>query len=682
MSTPLTVTFDSVTKRFGAVVANDTVSCEVAAGSFHAFLGENGAGKSTLMKILSGCYQPDSGRILLSRSPVVFRSPSDARDAGIGMVYQHFTLIPSMTVLDNILLGDPRVSPLLRRRSLGERVESEAKRLGFHFDLSAPVWRLGVSERQKVEIFKLLWRDAHVLILDEPTSQLAPFEAEDVLTIMSNLAKDGRTILMVSHNIEEVLRFSSHISVLRRGRCVATVDSRSVRVQELAGMMVGALQTQVSRSPRAQSTSVPVLSLKDVTVRSASDRRPLTDITLDIYSGEILGVAGVAGSGQDELAAILTGHLRPDRGTLLLKGKAHSWETLQDLTTSAAHVPADPRNDGSVQRLSLLDNLFLRDIHHSRFHQGPFLRMTAMQDEAKARLDRFQVQPDDPDLPCSALSGGNLQRLILARELASQSSLLVAVNPTAGLDLAAARTIQEELRDYASEGNAVVFISHDLPELLVTCDRILVLCAGEVVGIEPAAKLDSESLGLLMGGVKAEIVHVLTAPQVNIYTAGNTAIRTVLLQFLDSPNWWQRRLAAQIGLRVFGPEDLPKLRARFEGEDHDETKVWLSLALARVGNEVHLEDLVSVFDQNPDGFVDAQRQLLRSEDYTSVKSAIQARLLNGSAPWESVLGLLVLKHLGVILDGALAKVLKTSNCATVARLASKSLAEEGRGGLQ
>lgn len=584
MSVPVTIKFDSVTKRFGAVVANDAIRCEVATGGIHAFLGENGAGKSTLMKVLSGCYQPDSGRILLNGSPVAFRSPSHARDAGIGMVYQHFTLIPSMTVLDNILLGDPRVPFLLRRRSLEERIESKAKRLGFNFDLSSPVWQLSISERQKVEIFKLLWRDARVLILDEPTSQLAPFEAEDILTIMSNLAKDGRTVLMVSHNIEEVLRFSSQISVLRKGRCIATVDSRSVRAQELARLMVGTLPSQTSRS-REMQPSEPVLSLRDVAVRSTSDHRPLTDVTLDIYSGEVLGVAGVTGSGQDELVAILTGHLRPNRGSLLIKGEVRSWECLRGIASSVAHVPADPRNNGSVQCLSLLDNLFLRDIGGPRFCLGPFLRRSIMRDEARTRLGWFQVRPNDPDLPCSALSGGNLQRLVIARELAFQSSILVAVNPTAGLDLAAAKNVRDELRAHASRGNAIVLVSHDLPDLLATCDRIMVLCAGKVTGIESSENLNAESLGLLMGGVEADTVRALTDLQVGTCEEGKTELRAALHQLLDSPDWWQRRLASQIGLRVFGSEDFPRVQARFQEEDHDEVRVWMSLVLARIGGE-------------------------------------------------------------------------------------------------
>jgi ABC-type uncharacterized transport system ATPase subunit len=675
-----TVAFDHVTKRFGTVLANDSISCDVAASGIHAFLGENGAGKSTLMKVLSGCYKPDSGRVLLNGRPAVFRSPSDAQNAGVGMVYQHFTLVQSMTILDNIILGDLRLPLLLRRRSLRDRVHAELNHHGFNFDLSSPAWRLRPAERQKVEIFKLLWRDARVLILDEPTSQLAPFEAEDILTIMSNLAKDGKIVLMVSHNIEEVLRFSCRITVLRKGRSVATVDSQSAQVQELARLMVGELPSRTPRTAGLRSAG-PVMSLRNITVHASSDKRALTDLSLDIYSGEVLGVAGVSGSGQDELVSILTGQLVPDRGLLLVNGNAHPWETLREVKTSVAHVPSDPRNDGSVQRLSLLDNLFLRDIKRSRFLWGPILRKAAMREEAAIRLDRLQVRPNDPGLPCSMLSGGNLQRLILARELGSEASVLVAVNPCAGLDPAAARTVREELQAHSRKGNAVILISQDLAELLNTSDRILVLCGGEIAGVEQSQTLDSESLGLLMGGVKAEIVRALMDTHIDGMGDGNAELRTAIHSLLYSPDWWQRRLAAQIALRLFVKDDLPSLLSRLAEEDHEEARVWMLLVLARIGDESHLEALINKFNEKPPAFVEAQRKLVRSEDYASMRSIVLHRLTNGAAPWECVLGLLVLRHLGETLDHRTTDALSASTSATIARLAEghSAISQEGQG---
>ncbi len=640
-TTHVAVAFDSVTKRFGKVLANDGISCEVAQGGIHSFLGENGAGKSTLMKILSGSYHPDAGSVVLNGEPVAFNSAFEALKAGIGMVYQHFTLARSMTVLDNILLGDCNSSFFINRKLLKEQAEEKAKSFGFDFDLNMPVWKLSISECQKLEIFKLLWKNVRILILDEPTSQLAPFEAEDILSVMSHMTKNGRTVLMISHNIEEVLRFSSHVTVLRKGRCISTVNARTVSVSDIAHMMIGKLPSQ-EHKPGKRSVAPPSVQFKNITLHPSAGRRKLNNINLDIYPGEVLGVAGVAGSGQYELAHILTGHIQPDQGKLYINGGIASKEAWKKAGRIAAHVPDDPINRGSVQSLSLMNNLFIHDILQRRFCNGQFLNLSDMREEAGNRLKRFQVQPGDPDIPCSAMSGGNLQRLILARELACKTSLFVAVNPTAGLDFSASISVREEIKSHAYRGNAVVLVSLDLIELLSTCDRIMVLCAGEVAGIEDTEKLDSESLGLLMGGVNADIVRALAGSR-NGYSDAD--VQTALHQLLESPDWWQRRLAAEIGLRRFEKSDSHRLKTRLKKENHSEVKVWLNLALARITED--LDSLADAFEQDPDGFIEAQRRILCSEDYAAMKKNLIQNLPQESDEWKKLLGLHVLRYMGV-----------------------------------
>jgi general nucleoside transport system ATP-binding protein len=635
------VAFDSVTKRFGEVLANDSISCEVSQGGIHSFLGENGAGKSTLMKILSGSYHPDAGSIILNGEPVAFRSASEALEAGIGMVYQHFTLASSMTVLDNILLGDCSSSFFVNRKLLKEQVDEKAKSFGFAFDLNMPVWKLSISECQKLEIFKLLWKDVRILILDEPTSQLAPFEAEDILSVMSHMAKNGRTVLMISHNIEDVLRFSSQVTVLRKGRCISTVNARTVNVSEVASMMIGELPSRKLKSGKARSTS-SIAQLKNIAIRPSTEKRKLDNINLELYPGEVLGIAGVAGSGQYELAKILTGHLKPDQGTLHINGEITSMRTWKSSERITAHIPTDPVNKGSIQSLSLMNNLFIHDVLQQRFCNGPFLDLSKMRDESRNRLNHFQVQPSDPDLPCSALSGGNLQRLIIARELACKSSLLVAVNPTSGLDFSATMSVREEILSHAHKENAVVLISPNLIELLSLSDRIMVLCAGEVVGIEKTEDLDSESLGLLMGGVNAGIVKALVGSRNG---CGDVEVQTALHQLLESSDWWQRRLAAEIGLRRFGKDDSCRLNTRLKEETHDEVKVWLNLTLARITED--LDSLANAFEQDPEGFIEAQRRILHSEDYAAMKKTIIQELPQESDKWKKSLGLHVLRHMGV-----------------------------------
>ncbi len=494
----LKINFDHVTKKFGNVVANDSVTCHIQSGGIHAFLGENGAGKSTLMKILAGYYQPDAGSININGKPVTFKSPAEARRLGIGMVHQQFTLVPSLTVLDNIMLGHPATPLILQSKRQAEMIAEKAAEYGIHIDLFAPISRLNMAQKQKVEILKLLWREARILILDEPTSQLAPFEAEEILRTMDNLAASGKIVILITHHIEELLRFASVISVLRQGRLMSNFAGKSVLAEELAQIMIGDYKATYSSVSTVQN-GVAQIALKDVQVKASTSNRALKDINLEIKAGEVHGIAGVMGSGQDELASLLAGHLIPEKGVLVLGGKSSNWKSLRTPQNGMAYIPSDAKK-GSLAQLTLAENLLLRGIHRKEFLAGPFIKSKQVAQMAHERIAAFDVRPKHIFTLGGSLSGGNLQRLIIARELDKSAPLVVAVNPTAGLDLAMSLRIRNEFRQYASAGKSVLLISPDLDELLKTCDRISVMFAGSIVGTEHVSNLNAETLGLLMGG--------------------------------------------------------------------------------------------------------------------------------------------------------------------------------------
>lgn len=494
----LTINFDHITKTFGHVIANDSVNCNIQTGGIHAFLGENGAGKSTLMKILAGYYQPDAGAMSINGKPVTFKSPADARTMGIGMVHQQFTLVPSLTVLENIMLGHPTTPFFLQARKQATLIAQKAAQYGISIDLNTPISQLNMAQKQKVEILKLLWRDARILILDEPTSQLAPFEAEEILQTMNNLASSGKIVILITHHIEELLKFASVISVLRQGKLIATFAGQSVKAEELAQVMIGDDKIISSRAKEFHS-DVTKLALKNVGIKTSINNRALKDINLEIKSGEVHGIAGVTGSGQDELAHVLAGHLIPEKGELLLEGELSSWKKLRSAHSGVAYIPSDPKK-GSLAYLNLLENILLRGIHRKEFLLGPFIKNEHAAKMAQERIAAFDVRPKHVFALGGSLSGGNLQRLIIAREFDKPAPIMVAVNPTAGLDLAMSIKIRNEFRQYVSAGRSVLLISPDLDELLKTCDRISVMFAGRIVGTEYVNNLNSEKLGMMMGG--------------------------------------------------------------------------------------------------------------------------------------------------------------------------------------
>ena len=488
-----------IVKRFPGVVANEGVDFTLRTGEVHALLGENGAGKSTLMNILAGIYRPDGGDILVDGQPRDFRSPREAIAAGLGMVHQHFTLVPSQTVTENVLLGLDR--PRFRLR-LG-RYEAEIARLADRFNLRtdprAKVWQLSVGEQQRVEILKMLYRGANILIMDEPTAVLAPQEVEELFRTLRAMTAQGRSVVFISHKLSEVMAIADRITVMRRGRVTAAAlpGSGATRSQ-LARLMVGreVLET-VARAPNRPGDVV--LSIRDIEADNDKGLRALRGVSLDVRAGEILGLAGVAGNGQSELAKVITG-LRPYAGRIEIAGREVAMSPRRAVARGIAHVPEDRTGVGSAPNLSLTDNLIMK-----RYRQPPLARGWAI-DRAAARSlaqrlkDEYAIAAPSIDTQARLLSGGNLQRLILAREIDLQPSLMVAVQPTRGLDVGAIEAVHRLLMARRDAGAATLLVSEDLDEILALADRIAVMYEGGIVGTFDAADADIQEIGLLMTG--------------------------------------------------------------------------------------------------------------------------------------------------------------------------------------
>jgi simple sugar transport system ATP-binding protein len=497
----LAVEMRGIVKRFPGLVANDNVDFELRRGEVHALLGENGAGKSTLMNILAGVYQPDGGTISVEGQPVRFGSPADAIAAGLGMVHQHFTLVPSLTVTENILLGlkDPRF-----RLSLGTwhaRIRAFSEEVGLVVQPDVHVWQLSVGEQQRVEILKMLYRGARVLIMDEPTAVLGPRETEELFRTLRGMAARGTSIVLISHKLDEVLAIADRISVLRKGRVTASgIPAAGQTKRDLARLMVGRdVLGIVDKTPA--SPGPVVLELRDVRAESDRGLAALRGLAMAVRSGEVVGIAGVAGNGQSELAEVITG-LRACTGAILVNGEdVTNRPVLELLQAGMAHVPEDRHHTGSAPGLSLSDNLIMKS-YRSRALGGRFrLDRRAARRSAQQLKTDYAVDAPSIDTAARLLSGGNLQRLILAREITSQPRLIVAVQPTRGLDVGAIETVHRLLIEQRDAGTAILLISEELDELVSLADRILVIYEGRIVGeIEPELMGEIAELGELMTG--------------------------------------------------------------------------------------------------------------------------------------------------------------------------------------
>ncbi len=500
------VTMRGITKRFPGVVANDQVDFEARVGEVHALLGENGAGKSTLSNILTGLYRADEGDLELYGRPVEFHTPRDALDAGIGMVHQHFRLVEPFTVSENVVLGDHRDvgrSFRIDRRLIEQRVAGLAERYGLAVDPRARIWQLSVGEQQRVEILKALYREARVLILDEPTAVLTPQEAGALFETLRAMAAEGRTVIFISHKLHEVTAVADRVTVLRGGRSIDTVETAGATSQSLALLMVGR-DVEVGRRQESETPIGGVmLEVDGLTATGDRGGEALKNVKLHVCRGEVLGIAGVAGNGQRELAEAVTGMRSVSSGTVRVGGtELRSGDPRAAITAGIAHVPEDRLHTGVSPSLSIASNIALKSYRTDA--AGPFLRLRQLRERAVEMIRRYDVKASGPEAPARQLSGGNLQKVVLAREFSGEPKVLVAAAPTRGLDVGAIETVHGYLREAAAAQVAVLLISEDLDEVMTLSDRIAVMYEGAIVGEVDAAAATVEELGLLMAGVRSE----------------------------------------------------------------------------------------------------------------------------------------------------------------------------------
>jgi general nucleoside transport system ATP-binding protein len=505
---PAAVELRGITKRFPGVVANDDVDFEASEGEVHALLGENGAGKSTLSNILTGLYRPDEGEIAIDGKTVSFSSPRDALDAGICMVHQHFRLVPPFTVAENVILGDHRGEGrkfVVHPRHIERRVAELGERYRIAVDPRARIWQLSLGEQQRVEILKALYREARILILDEPTAVLTPQEADSLFETLRVMADEGRTIIFISHKLHEVKAVSDRVTVLRGGKVVATVDTAEATPRSLASLMVGRDVSMAERVERTAEVGEPVLEVRDLRALGDRGAESLRGISLTVRAGEILGLAGVAGNGQRELAEAVTG-MRPfTSGSVAVEGRQlRGGDAREAIGAGIAHVPEDRLHTGVAPSLSIASNVVLKAYRGKQLANGPLLKLRTIRDYAAALIKRYDVRGGGPEQPARQLSGGNLQKVVLAREFEGHPRVLVVASPTRGLDVAAIETVHRYLREAAANGVGVLLISEDLDEIRALSDRIAVIYEGAIVGELDAATATVDELGLMMAGGHGE----------------------------------------------------------------------------------------------------------------------------------------------------------------------------------
>jgi general nucleoside transport system ATP-binding protein len=497
---PVVLEMRNVTKTFGSVRANDDISITLRRSEILGLLGENGAGKSTLMKILYGLYSPDSGSAFVDGEEVQIRDPKDAVSRGIGMVHQHFTLIPTLTVAENIVLGaEPRKGASLDLARAVKDTEELSERYGLRVDSRARVADLSVGQRQRVEILKALYRDARILILDEPTAVLTPQETEDLFSVLGELVADGLSIILITHKLGELIGVADRITIIRDGKVVETVDASGTDEGELARLMVGRdVLLRVEKG--ASEVGEPRLSAENLVVRTGTGSKAVDGVSLEVRAGEILGVAGVDGNGQTELAEALAGTRPAEEGRVVLDD-----EDVTKLGAEArqrrglAYVPEDRGTKGLVQDFALYENNALKTYDEPPYSRWGWIFPKAMRRGAAEALRAYDVRPPDPDARAGSLSGGNQQKAILARELTGDPGVVIAAQPTRGVDVGAIEFIHGRLLEQRAQGKAILLISLELEEVRSLSDRIVVLYAGRIMG-EVGPDVTDEELGLLMAG--------------------------------------------------------------------------------------------------------------------------------------------------------------------------------------
>jgi len=493
-----------ITKRFPGVLASDHVDFDVRTGEVHALLGENGAGKSTLMKILYGLYQPDEGEIRLNGQVVSIQSPADAIRYGIGMIHQHFMLVPTLTVKENVALGlKSSRSFLTDLDRVSARIVELARLYGLDVDPDAVVWQLSVGQQQRVEIVKALYRGAALLILDEPTAVLTPQEVDEFFVILEQMKRDGHALIFISHKLHEVIQLCNRVTVLRDGRTIGTTKVEGTTKHQLAEMMVGRpFGLQPAKKPL--DAHEVRLSVRDVEALNDRGRPALRGVSFDVRAGEIVGLAGVSGNGQRTLAEVIAG-LRPaTRGEVTLGGRnVTGLSPRQVMALGLSYIPEERMRDGMIREFTVAENIILREFDQPPYARSGFLNQGAIQRNSRELVNSFNVKTPSLETPAKNLSGGNIQKIILAREISRRPQVIVAAQPTRGLDIGATEYVHARLLEQRDQGTATLLISEDLDEILALADRILVICDGRIMGDVPRAEATAEKLGLLMAGVES-----------------------------------------------------------------------------------------------------------------------------------------------------------------------------------
>lgn len=503
MSNECVIRFENLTKRFGDNIANNHIDLEIHKGQIHAILGENGSGKSTIMKILYGLYQPTEGNIYVRGEKVRFTSSKQAIEHGICMIHQHFMLVRQMTVFENIISGDARSRGVINKKELVAEIMKISDMFGLQIDPDKYIYQLSVGEQQRVEIVKALYRNAEILILDEPTSVLTKQETFELLRVLRILVDKGKTVIFITHKLEEVLEFADVCTIFRAGKKIGTVLTKDTDKISLSRMMVGRdVVFRVARDEIALGETV--LRTHGLSFKNKYGRTVVDNVNLEIRAGEVLGIAGVDGNGQTELSELISGTERPSAGTIELVGEdVTKLSVAQRISKNLSFVPAERNGIGAIGQMSIAENVILRDYHKKPYAKGIVLnREEALKATEKFR-NLYEIKLASPDMPAEQLSGGNLQKVILARELNRNPKALVCVNPTRGLDVGAIENVHNSILETRKYGTGVLLISTELEEILSLSDRIAVMFEGRIMGIlENKGDLDMDKLGLMMVGAE------------------------------------------------------------------------------------------------------------------------------------------------------------------------------------
>ncbi|MDD5014293.1 MAG: ABC transporter ATP-binding protein [Atribacterota bacterium] len=491
----------NISKHFPGVLANDHLNFDLRKGEIHTLLGENGAGKTTLMNILDGIYYPDEGEIYLNGKRVDIRSPFEATKNGIGMIHQHFMLVDTLSVLENVILGLESQGFYLDKKNISEKIAEISKKYNLDINPYAKIWQLSVGEQQRVEIIKTLFRGAEILIMDEPTAVLTPQESNTLFEILKRMTKEGKSIIFISHKLDEVMKISDRITVLRKGKLTGTVNTKDINQKELAMMMVGReILFKLNRKPLNRKGEI--LKIEGLETHNDKGIKILKGINFSIYGGEIFGLAGVSGNGQKELAEVIAGLRRAIAGKVYIKGEEVTNLCPKTITKEGTnYIPSDRLKVGLVPNLNTVENAILRRYDREPISRGIFLNYEEAAKYTRELVKQFNIMVPRENVPVKFLSGGNLQKLILAREIREEPALLIAVHPSRGLDVGATEFIRKKLLEERDQGVAILLISEDLEELLMISDRIGVIYEGEIEGIVDIDSADINEIGLMMAGV-------------------------------------------------------------------------------------------------------------------------------------------------------------------------------------